>query len=124
MVEGIDPVRAADLRLSQLLGEDPLMAQVVPGMVPGDAPAAASAAPMQFTGSPFEDILGKAIESLNGVSRSEVYANQLIESYLQGQAELQDVMAAQAKMSVMMTLAVTSVNTAVNTFKEITQMQI
>ncbi|HVN66915.1 MAG TPA: flagellar hook-basal body complex protein FliE [Candidatus Sulfotelmatobacter sp.] len=123
----IDPVSAADLRLSQLLGQDDLLAQTVPGMVaaaPADVPATASATGTQFTGSPFEDILSKAVESLNGVSRSEMYANQLIDSYLRGQAELQDVMAAQAKMSVMMQLAVTSVNTAVTTFQQITQMQI
>jgi flagellar hook-basal body complex protein FliE len=124
---GIDPISAADLRLSQLLGDDNLIAQTVPGMVaaaPADAPRVASVTGTQFTGSPFEDILGKAVESLNGVSRSETYANQLIDSYLRGEAELQDVMAAQAKMNIMMQLAVTSVNTAVTTFQQITQMQI
>jgi flagellar hook-basal body complex protein FliE len=72
----------------------------------------------------FEDMLSKAIESLNEVSQTEVYANQLAENYARGQADLKDVMVAQAKASILMQLAVTTVNAAVNTFKEVTQMQV
>jgi flagellar hook-basal body complex protein FliE len=123
MVEGINPV-SADLRLAQLLGDNDFLAQApaVPAAPPAAAPAAVSG--VSFTGSPFEDMLAKAIESLNKVSQTELYANQLVDKYVRGQAELQDVMVAQSKMSIMVQLAVTSVNAAVNTFKEITQMQI
>ncbi|MGB9613085.1 MAG: flagellar hook-basal body complex protein FliE, partial [Candidatus Margulisiibacteriota bacterium] len=78
----------------------------------------------KFTGNPFEDILAKAIESLEGVSKTEIYANQLVDKYVRGEAELQEVMIAQAKMSIMVQMAVTTVNAAVTTFKEITQMQV
>lgn len=118
MVEGIDPVRA-EMRLAQLLGDD-FLAQAP--MMPA-APTAAAPAPAT-TSNPFEDVLAKAIESLEGVSKSEVYANQLVERYVKGEVELQDVMVAQAKMSIMVQMAVTTVNAAVNTFKEITQMQV
>jgi flagellar hook-basal body complex protein FliE len=86
-------------------------------------PAPASTG-VPLTGNPFDDVLAKAIEALDGVSRSELYTNQLIDKYVRGEAELQDVMIAQSKMSVMSQLAVTTVNAAVNTFKEITQLQI
>ena len=69
-------------------------------------------------------MLSQAISALEGVSRSEVYANQLVSQYLKGEVDLKDVMVAQAKMSIMVQLAVTTINSAVNTFKEITQMQI
>ncbi|MDD4179123.1 MAG: flagellar hook-basal body complex protein FliE [Candidatus Margulisbacteria bacterium] len=123
MAEAIDPVKA-EMKLSELLGDNDFLAQApsaVSGPVPGNEFAAAKT---DFTGNPFEDMLSKAIESLNGVSRSEVYANQMIDGYLKGQVELQDVMVAQSKASLMAQLAMTTVNTAVTTFKEITQMQI
>lgn len=124
MVESIDPVRA-EMRLAQLLGENDLLAQAPLAPAP---PTPISQQPLSsrvdFTGNPFEDILAKAIESLESVSKSEIYANQLVDRYVKGEVELQDVMTAQAKMSIMVQLAVTTVNAAVNTFKEITQMQI
>jgi flagellar hook-basal body complex protein FliE len=128
MSEAIGPLSlsAAENRLAQLIGDDSFLAQAPTAMAA--APAGTSAAPYVaktgFSGSPFEDILNKTIESLNGVSKSERYTNQLVEKYAQGQAELSDVMIAQAKLSVLTTLAVTTVNTTVNTFKEITQMQV
>jgi flagellar hook-basal body complex protein FliE len=113
------------MRLAQLLGEDDLVAQAPAAAAPA-APAsmAPSASSVKFPGNPFDDVLAKAIESLEGVNRSEVYANQMIDKYIRGEADIQDVMVAQSKMSVMMQLAVTTVNASVNTFKEITQMQI
>ena len=125
MVEAINPV-SAELRLAQLLGEDDLLAQAppAPAAPAAAAPAPAAGAEAAFPGSAFEDILSQAIESLNSVSRSEIYANQLAEKYARGEVELQDVMVAQSKMSIMVQLAVTTVNAAVTTFKEITQMQI
>lgn len=125
MTEAINPV-SADLRLSQLLGEDDFLAQapMAPAGPSPAAPAPLAGSGVSFTGNAFEDILSKAVEALNKVSGSEIYANQLAEKYAKGEVELQDVMVAQAKMSIMVQLAVTTINSAVTTFKEITQMQI
>jgi flagellar hook-basal body complex protein FliE len=79
---------------------------------------------INFTGNVFEDVLSKSIEALNGVSRSEFYANQMIDKYVAGEVDMADAMIAASKMSVMVQLAVTVVNSAVTTFKEVTQMQI
>ena len=124
MVQAIGPI-SADMRLAQLLGDNDLFAQATApasGPVPTTLPTLTERS--QFSGNAFEDILSKAIDSLNDISRTEMYANQLIDQYTRGQAELQDVMVAQAKMTVATQLAVTTVNAAVNTLKEITQMQI
>jgi flagellar hook-basal body complex protein FliE len=123
MVEGIDPVKAS-LRLAQLLGEDEVVAQapLAPSAASPAQPAPAGRS--DFSGNPFEDILAKAIESLEKVSKTEIYANELVDKFVRGEAELQEVMVAQAKMSIMVQLAVTTVNAAVTTFKEITQMQV
>ena len=125
MVQGIDPI-SAEQRLSQLLGEDELFAQapVAPGAGITPTAAAPAAENVNFSGNMFDDILSKTIQSLENVSRSEVYANNLVSGYVKGEVELQEVMAAQAKMSIMVQMAVTTINSAVNTFKEVTQMQI
>jgi len=123
MVQAIGPINA-DLRLAQLLGDGDLLAQAPPSVgwpTPAAPPAATKT---QFSGNAFDDMLARAIDSLNDISKTEAYANQLIDKYTRGQAELQDVMVAQAKMTVATQLAVTTVNAAVNTLKEITQMQI
>lgn len=124
MVEGISPI-SAQLKLAQLLGDDNLMAQA-PTAPTGINMAQATplATGAAFPGNAFDDILGQAIQALEGVSKTEVYANQMIEKYIRGEAELQDVMVAQSKMGIVAQLAVTTVNTAVTTFKEITQIQI
>jgi flagellar hook-basal body complex protein FliE len=128
MVEAIGPL-TAEARLAQLIGGNEFggdflaQAPIITPAAPA-APQAPGTGQVGLTGNAFDDILNKSIEALNGVSRSEMYANQMIDKYLHGQADLQDVMVAQSKMSVMTTLAVTTVNTAVNTFKEITQIQI
>lgn len=124
MVSPIGPV-SAEMRLAQLLGDDDLLAQASPvsrAQVPSvSAPPAETK--VGFTGNAFEDVLNKTIESLNGVSRSEMYANQLTEKYIHGEVDLSDAMIAQAKMNIATQLAVTTVTSAVNTFKEITQIQ-
>jgi flagellar hook-basal body complex protein FliE len=119
----IGPINA-DLRLAQLLGNDQLLAAVPPAIGGPTTGAPVAAGQAEFSGNAFDDLLAKAINSLNDVSRSEAYTNRLIDQYTLGQVELQDVMVAQAKMSVASQLAVTTINSAVNTFKEITQMQI
>ncbi len=120
MAEAIGPI-SAETRLAQLLGDDFLLEPSQVG-APVANPGAGQA--VELTGSPFEDLLSSAIEALNGVSRQEVYADQVVNRYLDGKAELHEVMVAQSKMSIMVQLAVTTVNSAVATFKEITQMQI
>ena len=72
----------------------------------------------------FDDVLQKATESLEGVSKTENDTNLLIRQYTEGKAELSDVMVATAKMNLSVQLAVAVVTSAVNTFKEMTQMQI
>ena len=120
MVQAINPI-SAEMRLAQLLGEDQIFAQAP---VPTDMSAGAGSVSRPLSGNAFEDMLAKAVEALEGVSKSEVTANQLVDKYIHGEAELQDVMVAQSKMSIMVNLAVTTVNSAVNTFKEITQIQV
>jgi len=91
-----------------------------------NAPAVAApmpAAPAQ-TPSIFDEMLGRAVDSLNSVSEVEMNANRLIDQYVQGKAELSDVMLATAKMTIAVNLAVTTITTAVSSFKEITQMPI
>lgn len=121
MAGRIDPVRA-EMRLAQILGDD-YLAQAPPGVAAPSVPAAPGGK-VEFSGNMFEDVLAKSIEALNGVSRTEMHANQMIQGYLRGEVELQDVMMAQSKMSIMVQLAVTTVNAAVTSFKEITQMQV
>jgi flagellar hook-basal body complex protein FliE len=48
----------------------------------------------------------------------------LIDQYVKGQADLQDVMIASSKASVLIQMAVTTINLAVTTFKEITAIQV
>lgn len=80
--------------------------------------------PTAKSGNAFDGMLSKAVDALNGVSETEFTANRLIDDYAAGKAELSDVMIATAKMSVAVQLAVTTITSAVNVFKEITQIQI
>lgn len=122
MVEAINPINNAELKLAQILGDDYLVQ--APQSSAGLTPAAEAIGSTKLSGNPFEDILAKAIDALEGVSRSEIYADQLVEKYLRGEAELHQVMVAQSKAGIMVQLAVTAINSAVTTFKEITQMQV
>jgi len=72
--------------------------------------------------NPFEAIFSKAVDALEGVSRTEFTANDLISKYIEGKVDLPDVLIATSKMSIAVQLAVTTITTAVSTFKEITQM--
>ena len=120
MIEQINPIGDSELKMAQLLGDD-YLAQVSPS-APAAAPAPIEG--VEFSGNIFEDVLSKAVEALNGVSGVENYANQMVEQYLRGEVELHQVMVAQSKMSIVVQLATTTVNSAVTTFKEITQMQV
>lgn len=86
------------------------------------APAIAPRAPE--TSNIFDNMLGRAIDSLNSVSQAEMNANQLIDRYIAGKAELSEVMLATSKMTIAVNLAVTAISTAVSSFKEVTQMSI
>ena len=103
---------------AQIMGPEDAASSVVPVSVPGDEMIKASIR------TPFEDILDKAVGSLEGVSKMENQTNELINRYVEGNADLSEVMIATSKMSLAVQLAVTAVTSAVNTFKEITQMQI
>jgi len=103
----IDPI--TDMTLAQL-----------PGV--GRTPAAGGGGALAT--NPFEDVLSRAVDALEGTSNLEFRANELINEYIEGRAELSDVMVATSKMSLAVQLAVTVVTTSVSSFKEITQMQI
>ena len=74
--------------------------------------------------NPFEAIFSKAVSALDGVSATEFRANDLIDKYIKGQADLQEVMVATSKMNIMIQLAVTTISSAVTSFQTLTQMQI
>jgi len=122
MAESISPI-SAEMKLAQILGDD-YLAQVPGSSATAPAAADSSLGKVDFSGNVFDDVLSRAIDALNGVSRTEMYANQLIEKYTRGEVELHEVMVAQSKASIMVQLAVTTINSAVTTFKEITQMQV
>jgi flagellar hook-basal body complex protein FliE len=91
---------------------------------PRVAPAATTPAGPAQTESIFDTVLGRAVDALNSVSEAEMNANSLIDGYIAGKVELSDVMIATSKMTVAVQLAVTTITSAVSTFKEITQMSI
>jgi flagellar hook-basal body complex protein FliE len=122
IAEKINPI-SAEIRLAQILGDD-YLAQAPASSAKVNPAAGGPMEKIDFTGNPFEDVLARAVKALDGVSRSETYANQMVDGYLRGEVELHDVMVAQSKMTIMVQLAVTTVNSAVNTFKEIVGMQI
>ena len=72
----------------------------------------------------FDEMLGKAVDALQNVSDVEMNANKLMDDYLAGKVEISDVMIATSKMTLAVQLAVTTITSAVSTFKEITQMPI
>ena len=123
MVQAIGRIEPNEIRLAQLLRDDYLGPSAIEPASP-TVPAAPTQKVELGAGNMFEDVLAKSIEALNGVSQTEIKTNQLIDKYLHGEVELQDVMMAQSKMSIMVQLAVTTVNAAVTSFKEITQMQV
>jgi len=92
-----------------------------------EGPAISPVAPAAGTSkseSIFDQVLGRAVDALNSVSQTEMNANRLIDDYIAGKVELSDVMIATSKMTIAVQLAVTTITSAVSTFKEITQMPI
>ena len=115
MSESINKIPAN--MLAQILGTEDVSSSNITNPSGGDIGVADSK-------SPFDTLLNKAVDALEGVSNMESSTNALINSYIQGNAELSDVMIATAKLNLMVQLATTTVTSAVNTFKEITQMQV
>jgi flagellar hook-basal body complex protein FliE len=72
----------------------------------------------------FQTTLEKAVESLNRISQMEIKADLLIDDYLQGKASLEEVIIAMEKATVAVNLAMTVINSAVQTTKEILQMAV
>lgn len=87
------------------------------------AAAAPTTGPVQNE-SIFDQVLGRAVDALNSVSEAEMNANKLIDDYIAGKVELSDVMLATSKMTIAVQLAVTTITSAVTSFKEITQIAI
>jgi flagellar hook-basal body complex protein FliE len=102
----IDPISINNVSLAQVTA-------------PGRIAASGGALPTNV----FDDVLSKAASALETVSQTEFTANNLINNYIQGKAELSDVMVATSKMNISVQLAVTVITSAVSSFKEITQMQ-
>lgn len=115
MAEAINPINA-ELKLAQILNEESSLA-------PSAADPGVAGALGQTTNA-FDNLLSKAINSLNSVSQAEMHADRLMQQYRAGQAELHEVMIAQSKANILVQFAVTSINTAVTSFKEILQMQV
>ncbi|KAF0133470.1 MAG: hypothetical protein FD145_1269 [Candidatus Saganbacteria bacterium] len=113
MVEGIDPL---SYKLAQLMGEEAPVSKV-------EISENAEASPF-VSDNPFEKIFSRAVDALEGVSEAEKKSNYLISEYLQGRGDIQDVMVQSSKVGIMVQLASTTINLAVSTFKEITQMQV
>lgn len=72
----------------------------------------------------FKSALDKAVENLNAISAQEVNAEKLISDYIQGKAGLDEVMIEIEKANLSINLALTVINTSVQTFKEIMQMPV
>ncbi|MFH0886869.1 MAG: flagellar hook-basal body complex protein FliE [bacterium] len=73
---------------------------------------------------PFEKVMDSAIGALNNISATETNANNIINQYVAGNADLSETMLLTSKAGSAVQLAVTVITSTVNTFKEITQMQI
>ncbi|MEK7376508.1 MAG: flagellar hook-basal body complex protein FliE [Candidatus Margulisiibacteriota bacterium] len=103
-----------------------LLAQIMETESTSAAEVKSPAGNQEIKASPslFDDILGKAVNALEGVSKTEASANQAMNAYINGQIDVSEVMVETAKMNIAVQLAVTAVTSAVNTFKELTQMQI
>lgn len=80
--------------------------------------------PKHFAEHPFQKMLDSAVESLGKISATEANADALAVEYVNGNASIEDVMFAQNKAALEMNLAVTSVTSAIQTFKEITQLPV
>ena len=72
----------------------------------------------------FQIALDRAVEGLNRVSAQDNKANALIVDYVNGKVPLEEVIIQMEKASVAVSLAMTVINSAVQTTKEILQMAV
>ncbi|MFA5879539.1 MAG: flagellar hook-basal body complex protein FliE [Candidatus Margulisiibacteriota bacterium] len=78
----------------------------------------------KIEGSAFQGILDNAVGILQQVSNTEFQNNKLIDDFVQGKASVDDVIISTNKLTLEVSLATTIINTGVQTFKEIQQMQV
>jgi len=74
--------------------------------------------------TPFAQFLDGAVNSLESLAKMEGHTNYLTEEYIKGNVSLEEVMFQTNKLSIAMQLAVNVLNTSVQSFKEIQQMQV
>lgn len=72
----------------------------------------------------FKTALDKAVESLNAISEQERGSEKLITDYIHGKAGLDETMIEIEKANLGINLALTVINTSIQTFKEIMQMPV
>jgi flagellar hook-basal body complex protein FliE len=74
--------------------------------------------------NPFQSVLDKAVESLNKVSETDRRAEALIKKYVDGEVDMAEVMIEVEKANLSVQLALTIINTGVQTAKEVLQMPV
>ncbi|GEM_PF-2753209 len=72
----------------------------------------------------FQIALDKALDGLNRVSQQEIKSDALINQYVDGKVSLEEVIIQMEKATVSLSLAMTVINSAVQTTKEILQMAV
>ncbi|MFC1517669.1 flagellar hook-basal body complex protein FliE [Candidatus Margulisiibacteriota bacterium] len=94
------------------------------GAVTRGAPGALTSAVAAENTTPFQQILDNSLGALENISRMEEKANVYMQEYVRGNVSMEDVLIEATKMQLAMELAITMVNQAVTTFKEVQQMQV
>ncbi len=74
--------------------------------------------------APFQIMLENAVDALQNVSNTEQENNKLIDEFIQGKRSVDEVLISTNQLNLEMSLLTTVVNTTVQTFKEIQQMQV
>ena len=74
--------------------------------------------------TPFQMLLDKSIEVLEGISTMEYRVNDLTEQYIEGKVSLDEVSVETMKLNLAVSFATTVLSSATQTFKEITQLAI
>ncbi len=74
--------------------------------------------------TPFQQFLDQAVEALQGISNIEFKANDLSQQYIEGTASVEDAVFSTSKLNMAMSLATSVVNSSIQTFKEIQQIQV
>ncbi len=72
----------------------------------------------------FQIALEKAVDGLNRISQQEIKSDLLIQGYVEGTVPLEEVIIQMEKATVAISLAMTVINSAVQTTKEILQMAV